>query len=151
VGPKTADALRAQGFAPTGEETGGAAALASVIAKKKRPYLFLSGNRRRDTLPNALRKAGTPYDELVVYETHLRSEIDLPDPEPGDWLVFFSPSGIKAVARQSSRGVAEYRLATIGPTTASALREHDWSPEAVADTPSPDALVRAIQASMEEA
>jgi uroporphyrinogen-III synthase len=145
VGPKTAAALRALGFAPQGEEAGHAAALASVIATKEKPYLFLCGNRRRDTLPTALREAGTPYEELIVYETHPRTAIDLPPPDPGDWLVFFSPSGIDAVAAQSAAVVAAYRMAAIGPTTAAALRDHGWPPEAVAEAPAPSPLVAALQ------
>lgn len=145
VGPKTADALRELGFVPTGEEAGSAAALASVIAKKKTPYLFLCGNRRRDELPSALQKAGTPFEELVVYETHLRSGIDFPTAEPDDWLVFFSPSGIEAVTRHAGAPARHYRLAAIGPTTAEALRARERTVEAVAERPSPEGLVAALQ------
>jgi uroporphyrinogen-III synthase len=150
VGPKTADALRKLGFAPTGEETGNAAALASVIAKKKLPYLFLCGNRRRHVLPNALREAGTPFEELVVYETHPRSGIDLPAAEPGDWLVFFSPSGIEAVMRHADAPARRYRLAAIGPTTAEGLRARERTVEAVAERPSPGGLVAALQETASE-
>lgn len=146
VGPKTAEALRGVGLAPRGEEAGSAAALASVIASKKTPYLFLCGNRRRDTLPIALQEVGTAYEELVAYETYLRTEIDLPEAHSGDWLVFFSPSGIEAVAEQSTEAASGYRWAAIGPTTGAALREHGWSPDAVAAAPTPESLVAAIQA-----
>ncbi|NBB75309.1 MAG: uroporphyrinogen-III synthase [Bacteroidetes bacterium] len=146
VGPKTAAALRALGVAPQGEDTGRAAALASMIAKTEKPYLFLCGNRRRDTLPAALQEAGTPYEELIVYETHPRAAIDLPDPDSGDWIVFFSPSGIEALAAASAEAVPAYRVAAIGPTTAAALRDHGWPPEAVAEAPAPSSLVAALQA-----
>lgn len=151
VGPKTAEALRELGLTPTGEGTGSAGALASVIAKEKFPYLFLSGNRRRDTLPNALRETSTPFDELIVYETGLRSSIDLPEAAAGDWLVFFSPSGIEAVARHTDASALRYRLAAIGPTTAEALRARGASVEAVAERPSSQALVAAIQAAASRA
>lgn len=149
VGPKTAEALRSLGLTPQGEETGRAAALASVIAKKNRPYLFLSGNRRRDTLPTALQEVGTAYEELVVYETHPRAKIEVPEAHPGDWLVFFSPSGIEAVAERSTGSVSGYRLAAIGPTTGTALREHGWPPDAVAAAPAPESLIAAIQRAKE--
>lgn len=145
VGPKTASALRALGLTPVGEETGSAASLAAVIAKKKKPYLFLCGNRRRDVLPDALRTAGTAFEELIVYETHLRSNIVLPRPQTGDWLVFFSPSGLEAVTQSAANEVAGYRLAAIGPTTADALRARGTTVEAVASSPSPEGLVHALR------
>lgn len=146
VGPKTAAALRRLGCGPSGAQTGSAAALASVIVNQKKPYLFLSGNRRRATLPDALHADGIPFEECTVYETHLRTNIELPDPNPGDWLVFFSPSGAEALARCGTNPIAGYRLAAIGPTTAGALRERGWAPDAVAETPSPDGLVAAVTA-----
>lgn len=145
VGPKTAAALRALGCHPMGQESGSAAALGVGIAKTKKPYLFICGNRRRDALPNALREADTPFEELVVYETVLRSDLKLPTPETGDWIVFFSPSGIKAVTNYASEQMQGYRLATIGPTTADALRDLGFVPEAVASKPAPAALVAAIE------
>lgn len=145
VGPKTASALRTQGVDPRGAETGGGSALGAVIANKTKPYLFACSNRRRDALPAALREAGTPFEELVVYETMLRSDLDLPAQEAGDWLVFFSPSGIEAVARYASESLRGYRLAAIGPTTAAALRDRGETPDAVAVEPTPEALVDAIE------
>ncbi len=143
VGPKTAAALRALGFAPEGEESGSAEALAAVIANKKQ--LFLCGNRRRDTLPDALGEAGIPFDELVVYETRTRMDVALPEGREGDWLVFFSPSGVEAIESAPGADPSRYRKAAIGATTAAALEEHGWTAEAVADAPTPSALVRAIR------
>lgn len=143
VGPRTAEGLRDLGFEPVGEESGSAAALASVIANKK--LLFLCGNRRRDTLPDALNEAGIPFEELVVYETHTRTDITLPEGRKGDWLAFFSPSGIEAIRAASGVDPSLYRKAAIGPTTAAALEKQGWPAEAVAASPTPAALVQAIQ------
>ena len=144
VGPKTASAVRDIGFTPSGEGAGSASALESVIAKQKKPYLFLCGNRRRDVLPDALQEAGTPFEELIVYETGLRTALDIPDAREGDWLAFFSPSGIEAVTQHAADKAKGYQVAAIGPTTASALRDGGWAVDAVAETPSPDALADAI-------
>ena len=150
VGPRTAEALAALGFAPQGQESGSAQELAAFIARQtfKEPLLFLCGNRRRDVLPNRLREAGIPFEEQRVYETHLRTDLDLTTPAVPDWLVFFSPSGIKAVrqagAMQDAQ-LAAVRLAAIGPTTAQALREAGWGAAAVAGRPATDALVEAIR------
>ena len=144
VGPKTASALRALGFVPEGEESGSAAGLASVIASKNL-LLFLCGNRRRDTLPDAMTEAGTPFEELVVYETHTRTDVTLPERREGDWLAFFSPSGLNAIEAAPNVDPFRYRRAAIGSTTAGALEEKGWHADAVATSPTPAALVAAIQ------
>ena len=147
VGPKTGRWLRKLGLEVRGEETGTAAALVEQIVGEapEEPLLFLSGNRRRDTLPTGLRDAGVVFEEQVVYETHTRSTLDLPAPSGERWLVVFSPSGLEALSA-ADVPVASYRLAAIGPTTAGALRDAGHAVAAVADEPAPDALVRAIRA-----
>lgn len=143
VGPRTAEAVLAWGGQPVGAETGDAATLAARIgADAPGRLLFLSGNRRRDTLPRALVEAGQVFDETEVYRTRLRSNITLPSPPA--WLVFFSPSGIEAV-RASGYALDAYACAAIGPTTAAALRDAGTAVQAVAATPTPDALAAAIQ------
>ncbi len=147
VGPKTAEALRGEGLHPKGQESGSAASLGSVIAKKtpERPLLFLSGSRRRDTLPAGLSAAGVPFVEQEVYRTHTRTHLELSDSVPGDWLVFFSPSGLEAIRQSPGIDIAQYRLAAIGPTTAAALEQAGATVQAVAETPTPRALMAAIQ------
>lgn len=147
VGPKTAKRLRSLGFAVRGEEAGSARALVDVIEESgpEGPLLFLSGNRRRDTLPDGLRAAGIPFEEQVVYETRTRTDICLPVGDKDRWLVFFSPSGLEAIQQSDVGSLAAYRCAAIGPTTADALRSTGLSVEAVAGTPSPEGLVAAIE------
>lgn len=152
VGPKTGERFRSLGFDVRGEQTGEADALASLItdADPRRPLLFLSGNRRRDTLPNALQNSGVPYDEIVVYETHTRTDLSLPKPSEATWLAFFSPSGLEAVRQSDRVPLDTYRCAAIGPTTAAALRERGLTVHAVAETPSPDGLVEAVTGASQE-
>jgi uroporphyrinogen-III synthase len=152
VGPKTAQRLQEVGVEPRGAEAGDAEALASRIIEEapSAPLLFLCGNRRRDTLPNRLRAADVPFEEVVVYETRLRQDLTLPPSDGSPWLVFFSPSGLEAVEQSDSVDLSAYRLATIGPTTGSALEEGGHSVAAVADEPSPKGLVSAIQAGEED-
>jgi uroporphyrinogen-III synthase len=146
VGPKTAERFRALGLDVQGAHTGSADALASWIADAgpEQPLLFLSGNRRRETLPEGLREAGVAFDEQVVYETHTRGDLSLPSGAGGAWLVFFSPSGLDAV-QASGCPIDTYRCAAIGSTTAAALEEEGLSVRAVADAPSPQGLVSAIR------
>ena len=151
VGAKTATLLRQAGLRTVGEESGQAEALGAVIAKEENPQsegqsglplLFLCGNRRRETLPLLLRRVGVPFEERIVYETHLRSGPWLEDAP--DWVAFFSPSGVQAVQQSREAGWAAIRKAAIGPTTADALRRAGWQPEAVAHEPSPAALAEAV-------
>lgn len=144
VGPKTASGVRGLGLEPVGEESGGAEALISVIEKKKKPLLFLCSNRRRDAIPEGLGSASIPFEELQVYETRPREDIHIPAESGSDWLVFFSPSGVEAVRRSSQIETDSFHKAAIGPTTASALEREGWTAEAVAEEPTPDALVSAI-------
>lgn len=147
VGPKTAKRLRSLGFDVRGEEAGSARALVNVIGESgpEGPLLFLSGNRRRDTVPDGLRAAGIPFEEQVVYETQTRTDIRLPDADKDRWIVFFSPSGVEAIQHSDAGSLAACRCAAIGPTTADALRSAGLSVEAVAGTPSPEGLVAAIE------
>jgi len=146
VGPKTAERLRALSFEVRGKQAGDAATLVERIATDapERPLLFLSGSRRRDTVPDGLEAAGIPFEEQVVYETHTRTDLDLPEEAAETWLAFFSPSGLEAVQQAGADAVRRFRCATIGPTTAAALREAGQTVDAVADTPTPEALVRAV-------
>jgi len=147
VGPKTGQWLRRLGLDVQDEGAGTASDLVSVIVDShvSRPLLFLCGSRRRDELPNGLREAGIPLREQVVYETRTRSEVDLPGPSAHPWLVFFSPSGLEAVEKTVGRDLTAYRLATIGPTTAGHLRSEGYDVEAVADEPTPEALVDVLR------
>lgn len=143
VGPRTASAVSAWGGQPVGAETGSADALAEqIIAAAPGPLLFLSGNRRRSTLPRAFVEARQVFDEVEVYRTRTRRDIALPNPPA--WLVFFSPSGIEAV-QASGHVLDDYWCAAIGPTTAAALRERGGHVHAVAETPTPEALRTALR------
>lgn len=147
VGPGTAAGMRALGFHPEGEDTGSAEVLAPVIEHQDKPILFLCGNRSRDVLPKRLQAAGIPYVSLCVYETHLRTDLDFTQVESPDWLVFFSPSGVEAVQHASGIDWERTRKAAIGLTTAQALEEAGWPPEAVAEQPTPESLAQAIRES----
>lgn len=155
VGPKTATRLRDVGFHPRGEDAGNAAALARQIVNDRpsAPLLFLSGNRRRDTLPTRLRAEEVPFEEVVVYETRTQDALTLPSfgpPSGSTWLVFFSPSGLEAVEKAESVDPSDYRVAAIGPTTGGTLEEAGYAVDAVAEEPSPEGLVAALQAAQRE-
>jgi uroporphyrinogen-III synthase len=150
VGPSTARAWNDLGLIPEGQSAGGADALvehiAASVSATEQPLLFLSGNRRRDALPEGLAAHNIPYHEQEAYVTVPRSDLSLPalgDDRPM-WVVFFSPSGLDAV-QQSSVALDSYRVGAIGPTTARRLRAEGLRVDAVAETPSPPGLAAALQ------
>ncbi len=147
VGPRTAEAVRALGLQPVGEEGGRALALADVIRAHRfdRPLLFLCGDRRREDLPEQLHEAGVLFREMEVYQTRLRDDVDLTHHGRPDWLVFFSPSGVEAVQRSGAAGPLSARRAALGPTTAAAIDAAGWTVDAVAEAPTPTALCRALR------
>jgi len=145
VGPATAATVAAAGFDLRGEESGEAGRLAERIVAHPatRPWLFLCGDRRRDTLPEALHQARTPFEELIVYQTRERAPDWSPCPSP-DWVVFFSPLGVEAAMPASETEWKTAQTAAIGPTSAAALRSAGRPAAAVAESPTPAALVEAI-------
>lgn len=146
VGPRTADELRSVGFAPIGEESGSGATLAGQILQRRfeKPLLFLSGDRRRDELPDRLHDGGVAVDELCVYKTKPMPDLDLSEHPTPDWIVFFSPSGVEAMQSATGVDTADVRIAAIGPTTASALRREGYRVDAVATEPSPAGVTAGI-------
>lgn len=144
VGPATAAAVAAAGFEPEGEDSGEAGRLAERIVAHSatRPWLFLCGDRRRDTLPEALRQARTPFEEVIVYQTRGKAPDWSACPSP-DWVVFFSPLGVEA-AMPANTNWETARTAAIGPATAVALRDAGRPAAVVAEQPTPAALVAAL-------
>ena len=142
VGPTTAALLQAiEGdHAPRTvsgtEQSGTSETLAAFIVQQleasrpPHPLLYLTGDKRRENLPEILAKASIPVHELVVYETaplpdfatRFSAALQQLDEADTAWLALFSPSGanlaLPIVQRQGLAG--RVRLATIGPTT----REH---------------------------
>lgn len=147
VGPATAARARRLGFDPEGEASGSAELLADYITRRSwaAPLLFLCSNRRRDVLPDRLAAAAVPVEELCVYETHPRTDLDLAAYPGLRWAVFFSPSGIEAAVQARGIDWRQVHKAAIGPTTAEALAARGWSAAAVAAEPTPEALVRALR------
>ena len=118
-----------------------------------RPLLFLAGDKAMPVLPTLLTEARVPFEQLCVYETQPRPNLDALlaeyDAAHGAtlrWVVVHSPSTVRAtlptLGRWADRGV---RLAAIGPTTAAALAAGGLAASAVAVTPTPTGVAAAIQ------
>lgn len=119
VGLKTKALLEKNGFKVVVSKEY-ASELAEVIIDtfSKESFTFFSGNLRRETLPEALKKANIYLEEIEVYETILapkkiNSEIN--------GILFFSPSGVESYLKENKIG--DKKCFCIGTTTAEALKE----------------------------
>lgn len=106
VGRATSRELDVLGITCLGDESGSAELLAEHLHKdgvlseeiKTKPMLFTCGEKRSDVLPESFSQRGLPFEELVVYKSCAVSNIQLPeDCAQPQWVVFFSPSGLKAM------------------------------------------------------
>ena len=147
VGPETARRAARLGLQVLGESSGNSGTLADLVAEQppKGALLFLSGTPRRSEFTDKLTGAGINYEELIVYRSHVVEKISLTG-RRAEWVVFFSPRGVRLAEDGIDLDWSGIKKAAIGPTTAEAIKEAGWPVDAVADSPSPNALVTAILA-----
>jgi uroporphyrinogen III methyltransferase/synthase len=151
IGPGTARALEEHGIAadvvPAREVAEGLVeALGSVDVRRA---LVLRAREGRDVLPDALRARGAEVELIALYET-------VPEPlddataaaaRAADYLTFTSASTVRFfVAAAGVDALRGPRLASIGPATSEALREHGAAPDVEAAPHTPDGLVDALVA-----
>ena len=148
VGERTGEVLQGISLSPQGQSTGNAVGLGELIIQQhtvgELPLLFLCGNTRRDELPEMLRENDVALEELVVYESSVREDIDLESLTEPAWVVFFNPMGVRAIYERWPMEWQRVRKAAIGETTASAMRSIDWQVNAVAQKPSAEGLCDAL-------
>lgn len=98
----------------------------------------------RDVLPVELRRRGAVVDVVEAYRTEVPESV----PEwkaPVDWVTFASSSAVKnflaLVGRERLEGV---RIASIGPVTSAAVRQHGLEPDVEARPYTVEGMVEAI-------
>ncbi len=149
MGPGTARALREHGvIADVVPDR--AVAEGMVEALRDVPVgsaLLVRAREGRDVLPDALRERGAQVAVLAVYET-LAEPLDpgrMGAVSAADWITFTSASTVRFLAEACGGTLPEgARLASIGPATSDALREHGREPDLEADPHTPDGLVAAL-------
>lgn len=130
------------------------------------PLLYLVGDKTGVVLTTKLAAAAVPFEMLHVYDTFpsptfeedfkrvvssvLASAKKHHEQEPLRWIVFFSPSGaeqaIDLLKDPHHKELGAVRTAVIGPTTRDFLIRSGWDCHAMAESPNPESLLRAIQA-----
>ena len=119
VGIKTKELLEQNGF-EVAVYMDYASELAEIITLiyKKETFTFFSGNLRRETLPEAFKKASIKFNEIEVYKTKL-APFKISKAEKFDGILFFSPSGVESYLKDNK--IKCETCFCIGETTASAL------------------------------
>lgn len=118
VGEKTKDLLVDNGFEVI-EYSAYAEELASIICSQysNNSFTFFCGTIRRDFLPEAMRLVNIKWDEVLVYETILKThKIDFVP----NGILFFSPSGVESYLKKNK--IENEVCFCIGNTTAEALK-----------------------------
>ncbi|KAF9696288.1 hypothetical protein EKO04_005333 [Ascochyta lentis] len=139
------------------------------------PILFMVGDKRRDIIPKTLQSEAlavdrrAKVDELVIYETgemhSFKNDFTTIWRENANsgskrqWIVVFSPTGCQAMLEsldildaETGRakkvdGPRDLLIVTIGPTTRDYLiNEFGFTPEVVAEKPSPEGIAEGIRA-----
>tara|TARA_R110002012_G_scaffold297173_1_gene495047 strand:- start:1539 stop:2189 length:651 start_codon:yes stop_codon:yes gene_type:complete len=120
VGEKTADLANESGFhiqeiADYGKD------LAEIIIQKysKENFIFFCGNKRRDDIPEILKKNRIDFKEIEVYKTTLSPRAFS---QEFDGILFFSPSAVQSFTAKNQ--LNDTTAFCIGNTTAAEARKH---------------------------
>ena len=107
-------------------------------------YIFFCGNSRKDTLPTQLSSHQIPFVEIQLYHSTFIAPQDLQWPLTApDWMVFFSPNGVRAALAGSHTApwpLVFPKHAAIGGTTGSCMSSVGISLDCVPSQPNPIAL-----------
>ena len=139
VGIKTKELLESHGFI-VNVYLDYASELAEIITLiyNQESYTFLSGNLRKETLPEALKSAGIIFNEIEVYQTKL-APFKISDEEKFDGILFFSPSAVESYLTNNT--IKNEVCFCVGNTTASVLETKKIKNIVIAETPTIEEVI----------
>lgn len=139
VGIKTKELLELNGF-KVDVYMDYASELAEIITLiyHKESYTFLSGNLRRETLPEALKSAGITFNEIEVYQTTL-APFKISAQEHFDGILFFSPSAVESYLTNNK--IKNETCFCIGTTTAKSLEINKVKNIVIAEIPTIEEVI----------
>jgi uroporphyrinogen-III synthase len=143
----------------SGKEAGNALNLSAIIVNEysannlSKPFLFPCGNLKQDILEKNLNERSIQLECVEVYETiphpNLESAIKrLKEEDDIDFIVFFSPSGIKyslPFAIHHNLELSKFKLIAIGPSTRRCLSDNNLKCYATCEKPSPESLLNVLK------
>jgi uroporphyrinogen-III synthase len=122
-----------------------ASELAEIITLiyNKESYTFLSGNLRKETLPEALKSEGIIFNEIEVYQTTL-APFKISEQEKFDGIMFFSPSAVESYLTNNK--IKNEICFCVGNTTAKSLELNKVKNIVIAEIPTiEDVIIEVIQ------
>ena len=159
IGPATAAALEARSLTPSlVPETYVAEGVLAALEERARRLagarvLLPRAREARSVLPDTLRELGALVDVVPLYDTLPARFLDVPREriEQADYITFTSSSTVRAFidlmgSELLTQRLARVRLASIGPVTSAALREHGLGVAIEAREYTSEGLARAIAA-----
>lgn len=164
VGPSTVRMLRRAGWRTdlTPKNQSAEALAEALVSEVAEPgnALFLKGDKALPAIPDRLRAAGFTIEERVVYRTFPAPPAVLSRTArkirlAADAVLLGSPAGVSALASAVSiKSLAADRpfliWAALGKTTGDALLRAGVSRPAVARSPAPDDVIRALETASEK-
>lgn len=111
-----------------------------IIAKGVKEIGFFCGDKRRDDLPMALKKAGIKVHEIILYET---TENPIAVANDFDAVLFYSPSGVQSFFSVNELNKRSVCFA-IGRTTATSVATFTNNIIIKSTTPDPKKMVEDV-------
>jgi uroporphyrinogen-III synthase len=121
----------------TAESVNATSLAEKIVANEVKEIVFFCGNRRRDELPDLLKKHGLIVHEVIVYETIEQPVIVT---EEFDAVIFFSPSAVESFF-SCNHLPAQTVCVAIGETTAKAIATYATNKVITSAAPEQEAVL----------
>lgn len=119
--------------------------LPAIVKHKNEKYLVPMSDVHNDDIKNLLDKSKVQHQEVVMYRT-VSNDFAPDEPFDYDMLVFFSPAGVASLQKNfPTFEQGEIKIATLGATTAQAVRDAGLRLDVEAPSPQAPSMTAAIE------